>query len=139
MPYWPGTAVPNLPPLDETPRPRKTLQERLKDAHPIVPHPMPGDAASTDEQARPDRDISGTTTSEATMTTSDPYVSQITLLKRDVVYDPRAEQSAVPLLVHYDGGNTHETLLILDPDQVMSLWFQLDQVINRRSAARESW
>ncbi|MFI9722005.1 hypothetical protein ACIHFE_20470 [Streptomyces sp. NPDC052396] len=69
------------------------------------------------------------------MTTIDPYVSQVSWIKRDVTYDPRAQQTAIVVAVHFNDGTASEALLILDPDEQMSLWFQLDNVIDRRKAA----
>ncbi|MFC1410770.1 hypothetical protein ACEZCY_16385 [Streptacidiphilus sp. N1-12] len=53
---------------------------------------------------------------------------------RDLVYDPRAGQSALPIQIHYADGTKAESLLILTPDQVELFHLQADRAIAQRTA-----
>ncbi|MFF8992353.1 hypothetical protein ACF09H_20915 [Streptomyces sp. NPDC014983] len=64
-------------------------------------------------------------------------VSHVTPVKRDAVYDHRAQQAAVPVIVHYADGATCETLLVLTEMQVDMCYMQFDQLIETRETARE--
>jgi hypothetical protein len=64
-------------------------------------------------------------------------VTHVTPQRRDVLYDARAEQAAVPVMVHHQDGGTSESLLILTPAQVELYHLQLEQLIKRREKARE--
>ncbi|MEV6329612.1 hypothetical protein [Streptomyces sp. NPDC051909] len=63
-------------------------------------------------------------------------VTHVTPQRRDVVYDHRAQQAALPVTVHHADGGTSEALLILTPAEVEMYHLQLDQVIERREQAR---
>jgi hypothetical protein len=64
-------------------------------------------------------------------------VTHVTPQRRDVVYDARAQQAALPVEVHHEDGGTSEAVLILTPAQVELYHLQLDQLIKRREKARE--
>ncbi|AWZ09957.1 hypothetical protein DRB96_00880 [Streptomyces sp. ICC1] len=62
----------------------------------------------------------------------------MTPMRRDAVYDHRAQQSALPVLVHYDDGGTAESLLVLTPDQVELYAIQFERLISQREQAQEN-
>lgn len=64
-------------------------------------------------------------------------VTHVTLLKRDVVYDHRAQQGALAVEVHYEDGGTAESLLVLTPDQVELYHCQTERLISHRAKACE--
>ena len=64
-------------------------------------------------------------------------ITHVTPQRRDVVYDARAQQAAMPVTVHHEDGGTSESLLILTPAQVELYHMQLEQLIERREKARE--
>ncbi|MFI6471507.1 hypothetical protein ACIBL5_14835 [Streptomyces sp. NPDC050516] len=78
-------------------------------------------------------------TAPADGTTLRPVPAQVTYVasaRRDVSYDHRAQQGALPVLVYFeDGGNT-ESLLVLDPDQLELLYYQVGRIIELREKAR---
>ncbi|MEX2985588.1 hypothetical protein [Streptomyces sp. C36] len=53
-------------------------------------------------------------------------------MKRDVSYDHRAAQAAIPVKVHFRDDTSTETLLVLDPDQLASLLQQLERAAEQR-------
>ncbi|MFB7931874.1 hypothetical protein ACFC4C_22515 [Streptomyces sp. NPDC056039] len=63
-------------------------------------------------------------------------VTHVTPMKRDAVYDHRAQQAAVRVTVHYEDGGTCETMLVLTPGQVELYHLQLGQLIEARESAR---
>lgn len=64
-------------------------------------------------------------------------VTHVSPLKRDVVYDHRAQQAALPVMIHHEDGGTSESVLILTPGQVELYRTQLDHIIRQRHQARE--
>ncbi|WP_194858937.1 hypothetical protein [Streptomyces sp. SUK 48] len=64
-------------------------------------------------------------------------VTHVTPLKRDAVYDHRARQAALPVTVHYEDGDTCETMLVLTAMQVELYYLQFDQLIEAAEAAHE--
>ncbi|MEU5267285.1 hypothetical protein [Streptomyces hygroscopicus] len=64
-------------------------------------------------------------------------ITHVTPQRRDVVYDARAQQAALPVAVHHEDGGTSESLLILTPAHVELYHLQLEQLIERREKARE--
>lgn len=60
------------------------------------------------------------------------FVSHVAPVKRDVAYDHRAAQAAVPVKVHFRDDTSTETLLVLDPDQLASLLVQLERATEQR-------
>ncbi|MEV6582380.1 hypothetical protein AB0M92_29935 [Streptomyces sp. NPDC051582] len=57
-------------------------------------------------------------------------------MRRDAVYDQRAQQGALPVLVHDDDGGTAESLLVLTPDQVELYVIQFERLISQREQAQ---
>ncbi len=55
--------------------------------------------------------------------------------RKDLVYDMRAEQAALPIVIRRPDGTTMSTLLVLDGDEMLRVSIQLDQAIERRRAA----
>jgi hypothetical protein len=64
-------------------------------------------------------------------------VTHISPMKRDVIYDHRAQQAALPVMVHHEDGGTSESVLILTPAQVEFYSLQFEQLIARREKAKE--
>jgi hypothetical protein len=60
-----------------------------------------------------------------------------TPMRRDVIYDHRAQQAALLVNVHYEDGGACETLLVLTPAQVELYLIQLGQLIEARKEAQE--
>ncbi|MFF5131075.1 hypothetical protein ACFY41_29645 [Streptomyces syringium] len=65
------------------------------------------------------------------------FVSHAEPLQRDVVYDHRAAQAALPVRIHFRDGTTAETVLVLTPGQVEHLHLQMGQAIDRRQGAMQ--
>ncbi|MFD8156602.1 hypothetical protein [Streptomyces malaysiensis] len=63
-------------------------------------------------------------------------VTHITPAKRDVVYDHRAQQGALPVIVHYEDGGTSEAVLVLTPGQLELYAYQVGRIIELREKAR---
>lgn len=63
-------------------------------------------------------------------------ISHATPVKRDMTYDRRAQQTAVPIEIHHRDGTAEPTLLILTPDEMESFAIRLEQAIGRRHAAQ---
>ncbi|MGA5729843.1 hypothetical protein ACPCI1_14470 [Streptomyces seoulensis] len=63
-------------------------------------------------------------------------VTRVTPVKRDAVYDHRAQQAAVPVTVHYEDGSICETLLVLTTMQVELYYMQFDALIEAKDSAR---
>lgn len=66
-----------------------------------------------------------------------PLITHATPVKRDVTYDDRALQAALPIALHRPDGGTEETILILTPGEMELYAIQLEQAIARRESARE--
>lgn len=64
-------------------------------------------------------------------------VTHATPMKRDAVYDHRAQQAALSVTVHYENGRSCEAILVLTPAQVELYYIQLGQLIEARESARE--
>ncbi|MGI5349737.1 hypothetical protein ACQEU8_16300 [Streptomyces sp. CA-250714] len=64
-------------------------------------------------------------------------ITHVTPMNRDVVYDHRAQQAGLPVTIRHEDGGTSESLLVLTPGQVELYHIQLEQLIERRKAARE--
>lgn len=54
---------------------------------------------------------------------------------RDVIYDHRAHQAAIPVQLHHADGTASESALVLTPGQVELLHLQLEQAIDQRREA----
>ncbi|WFB08771.1 hypothetical protein LRS74_18280 [Streptomyces sp. LX-29] len=63
-------------------------------------------------------------------------VTHATPLKRDVIYDRRAQQAALAIRLHCADGSALDSALILTPDQVELYHLQLAQAIEQRAIAR---
>ncbi|MGW1489764.1 hypothetical protein [Streptomyces sp. NPDC002402] len=63
-------------------------------------------------------------------------VTHVSPMKRDVIYDPRAQQAALAVTVHHEDGGTSESVLILTPSQVELYSLQFEQLIARREKAK---
>lgn len=57
-------------------------------------------------------------------------------MQSDVIYDHRAEQAALLVVIHNEDGGSVESVLILTPSQVELCYIQLGQLIERREEAR---
>lgn len=55
--------------------------------------------------------------------------------RRDLVYDVRARQASLPLVLHHPDGEQTSTVLVLDGDQMHRVAIQLDQAIDKRNRA----
>lgn len=64
------------------------------------------------------------------------FVSHAEPLTRDLIYDHRAAQAALPLRVHFLDGTSVETVLVLTPGQVEVLYLQTERAIGQRRDAR---
>lgn len=64
-------------------------------------------------------------------------ITHATPIKRDVTYDARAQQAALPIALHRPDGSTDETILILTPGELELYAIQLEQAIARRRIAQE--
>lgn len=58
-------------------------------------------------------------------------------MRRDAVYDPRAQQGSLPVQVHFEDGGVSEVTLILTPDQMEVCAYQIGRIIDQRNAKRE--
>ncbi|WP_269855536.1 hypothetical protein [Streptomyces sp. RPT161] len=58
-----------------------------------------------------------------------------TLTDHDAIWDHRAEQGALPILVHYEDGGTNEATLILTPNALESLHAQVGRILTERAQA----
>lgn len=65
-------------------------------------------------------------------------VTHATPLKRDAMYDHRAQQAALGIEIHHTDGRTTESVLILTPDQVELYAIQFEQLIAKREQARRA-
>ncbi|MEU8684367.1 hypothetical protein [Streptomyces sp. NPDC048611] len=64
-------------------------------------------------------------------------ISHITIDRRDIAYDSRAQQAALSVTVHHRDGATEPSLLVMDPGQVELYAIQLDQALAKRQSAQE--
>ncbi|MEU3356080.1 hypothetical protein [Streptomyces sp. NPDC037389] len=78
------------------------------------------------------------TTPPAAATRAPVFVSQVVTRRRDVTYDARAEQAAVPVTVCFRDGTRAESLLVLDPDAMASLLTQLERATDQRKKTRSA-
>ncbi|MDT9683198.1 hypothetical protein RND61_14100 [Streptomyces sp. TRM76323] len=65
-------------------------------------------------------------------------VTCATPLKRDAMYDHRAQQAALGIEVHHTDGRTTESVLVLTPDQVELYAIQFQQIIAKREQAHRA-
>ncbi|MFJ8488645.1 hypothetical protein ACIRBZ_09735 [Streptomyces sp. NPDC094038] len=64
-------------------------------------------------------------------------VTHVTPMRRDAVYDHRAQQSALVVTVHYEDGGSCEAMLVLTPAQVELYHNQLERLLGARESAQE--
>ncbi|MEV5508881.1 hypothetical protein [Streptomyces orinoci] len=64
--------------------------------------------------------------------TTAPAVPQITLVPKDISYDHRAAQCAVPVELTYQDGTVAPAALVMTPAEMMRVSIQLDRQIDRR-------
>ncbi|MGW6743102.1 hypothetical protein ACWGDX_20660 [Streptomyces sp. NPDC055025] len=64
-------------------------------------------------------------------------VTHVTPMRRDAVYDSRAQQVGLAVTVHFEDGGACESLLVLTPAQVELFHTQLGRVIKARESARD--
>ncbi|MFI9076277.1 hypothetical protein ACIGW8_07200 [Streptomyces sioyaensis] len=63
--------------------------------------------------------------------------SHITIDQRDIAYDSRAQQAALPVTIHHRDGTTEPSVLVMDPGQVELYAIQLERAIAQRKAAQD--
>lgn len=63
-------------------------------------------------------------------------VTHATPARRDVVYDHRAQQGAMPVVVHYEDGGTSEAVLVLTPGELELYAYQVGRIIELREKAQ---
>ncbi|MFS8359076.1 hypothetical protein ACLVWO_05860 [Streptomyces sp. CWNU-52H] len=63
--------------------------------------------------------------------------THVTPMRRDAVYDHRAQQAALAVTVHHEDGGSYESVLILTPAQVELYHAQLERVLDARQSALE--
>ena len=64
-------------------------------------------------------------------------VTQVTPMRSDAVYDPRAQQAAMAVAVHYEDGGVCESVLVFTPAQVELYYKQLGRMIKTRESAQD--
>ncbi|MFQ6197720.1 hypothetical protein [Streptomyces sp. NPDC000405] len=62
-------------------------------------------------------------------------ITHVSLGGRDIIYDHRAHQAALPVQLHHADGTATESALILTPGQVELLHLQFEQAISKRREA----
>ncbi|MFF8310880.1 hypothetical protein [Streptomyces lydicus] len=63
-------------------------------------------------------------------------VSHVTIDQRDVRYDPRAQQAALSVTLHYRDGATEPSVLVMNPGQIELYAIQLERAISQRESAQ---
>jgi hypothetical protein len=63
-------------------------------------------------------------------------ITHITPQQRDVTYDRRAQQGALPVTAHYEDGGTFDTFMILTPAQMELYAYQVGRLLEQRDEAR---
>ncbi|MFC9884510.1 hypothetical protein ACFVJW_33625 [Streptomyces libani] len=64
--------------------------------------------------------------------------SHVTIDQRDLSYDARAQQAALPVTIHYRDGGTEPSVLVMTPGQVELYAIQLERAIALRKTAQEA-
>jgi hypothetical protein len=127
-----GTAAPFYPRLGDLAR--DTAQDGRIGV--VVALPQPG---TTTYHLRPPGG-GGEWSVPADGTTLRPVPAQVTHItpaKRDVVFDHRARQGAMPVAVHYEDGGISEAVLILTPAQLELYACQIERIIGLRDKAED--
>ncbi|MQY13818.1 hypothetical protein SRB5_39740 [Streptomyces sp. RB5] len=65
-----------------------------------------------------------------------PRVTHVTPLRRDAVFDGRAEQAALQVVVHDDGGGSSETVMVFTVAQLEQSYAQFARLLAARDAVR---
>ncbi|MBB1244934.1 hypothetical protein GL263_15365 [Streptomyces durbertensis] len=55
--------------------------------------------------------------------------------RRDLLYDVRARQAVLPIILRHPDGRRTETILVLDGNQMQLVAIQLEQAIDKRQSA----
>lgn len=127
-----GTAAPFYPRLGDLAR------DTARDGQIGVVVALPGSGAATYHLRPPGGGDAWSAQADGTTLRPVPaQVTHVTPAKRDVVYDRRAQQGAVPVLVHYEDGGTSEALLVLTPGELELYAYQVGRIIELREKARE--
>lgn len=63
-------------------------------------------------------------------------VTHTTPMTRDLVYDHRARQAALPVLLHHSDSSTDESVLILTPSEMQLYAIQIERAIKIREDYR---
>ncbi|MFJ3494836.1 hypothetical protein ACIPPJ_14740 [Streptomyces sp. NPDC086091] len=64
-------------------------------------------------------------------------VTHATPMRRDAVYDHRAQQAALAVTVHFEDGGSCDAMLVLTPAQVELHHAQLERLLDARQSAQE--
>ncbi|MFF4523464.1 hypothetical protein [Streptomyces bluensis] len=121
-----GTAAPFFPRLGDLAR------DGSRNAIGVVTE-MPGEGRNTYHLSPPGGGTPWSVPNDgATLRPVAPEVTAVTPQKRDVLYDHRAGQAALPVIVHHEDGTTTESLLVLDPAQLEQLHQQAGRALERR-------
>ncbi|WP_229834823.1 hypothetical protein [Streptomyces xantholiticus] len=99
---------------------------------------LPGTGAATYHLRPPGGGDEWSAPADATTLRPVPaQVTHVTPAKLDVVYDHRAQQGAMPLVVHCEDGGTSEALLVLTLGELELYSYQVGRIIELREKARE--
>lgn len=63
-------------------------------------------------------------------------VTHVTPMRRDAVYDHRAQQAALAVTVHYEDGGSCEAMLVLTPAQAELYHTQFERLLRERESAQ---
>ncbi|MFF0220545.1 hypothetical protein [Streptomyces vinaceus] len=126
-----GTAGPFYPRLGDLAR------DAAKDGRIGVVVTLPRVGASTYHLRPPGGDDEWSAPADgATLCPVAAQATYVAPMRCDAVYDHRAQQSALPVLVHYEDGGTAESVLVLTPDQVELYASQFERLISQREQAQ---
>ncbi|MFF3762594.1 hypothetical protein ACFYYR_00640 [Streptomyces sp. NPDC001922] len=125
-----GTAGPYVPRLGDL------AQDTARDGRIGIVVTLPGPDAPTYHLRTPDGGAEWSAPADGTSLRPVPAeVTHVTPMKRDAVYDHRAQQGALPVLVHYEDGNTSDSVLVMTPAQLEVYHLQLSRIIELRDMA----
>ncbi|MEV0446158.1 hypothetical protein AB0I84_34895 [Streptomyces spectabilis] len=128
-----GTASPYYPRLGDL------ATDTARDGQLGVVVALPGEGAATYHLRPPGGGDEWSAPADGTTLRPVPAaVTHITPASRDVVYDYRAEQGAMPVEVHYEDGGTAEAVLVFTPDQLELYACQLQRIIELRKEEQGS-
>ncbi|WP_171164215.1 hypothetical protein [Streptomyces sp. I05A-00742] len=72
----------------------------------------------------------------STLRTVPVPVTHVTLLKRDALYDHRAQRAVMRVQVHFEDGSNVESTLLLTPSELLMSQIQFERLIQQRERAR---